>query len=169
MSLGATGDIAATVKIAALRGRRHVKGRFRATQPQLGTGCRSALQVLRVGNGNPGRGTAQGLRLSSCRPCADQCSQGRRVLTRKSAYRQLQLAIGNRRAGLDVLGERDVSCRESSARHEAHPPAWHTQRGREPERASEGARERARERGQPQTRSSELEKEYSKCLLNLTW
>ena len=40
-----------------------------------------------------------------------------RMLTRESANQQRRVPISNRRAGLEVLGERDVSWKES--RHEA--------------------------------------------------
>ena len=54
-------------------------------------------------------------------PFADWCTHGRKDGDWKSANQQRRVPISNRRAGaagLEVLGERDVSWKES--RHEAH-------------------------------------------------
>ena len=52
------------------------------------------------------------MQISGCVPTAG------RMLTGKSANQQRRVPISNWRAGLEVLGERDVSWKES--RHEAH-------------------------------------------------
>ena len=101
---GLCSDVAATVEVAALIGKNNARGRFISCSRQLVGWTCSARRI---------RGTNQ--------PYADRCSHGREDGDWKSANQQRRVPISNRRAGaagLEVLGERDVSWKES--RHEAH-------------------------------------------------
>ena len=97
---GLCSDVAATVEVAALIGKNNARGRFISCSRQLVGWTCSARRI---------RGTNQ--------PYADRCSHGREDGDWKSANQQRRVPISNRRAGLEVLGERDVSWKES--RHEA--------------------------------------------------
>ena len=103
----ATGDVAATVEVAALIGINNAKGRFISCIRQLVAGGHRAGCALR----QESEELTNHMQISGCVPTAG------RMLTGKSANQQRRVPISNRLAGLEVLGERDVSWKES--RHEA--------------------------------------------------
>ena len=101
----ATVDVAATVEVAALIGINNAKGRFISCSRQLVAGGHRAGCARRQESEELTNHMQIGV------PTAG------RMLTGESANQQRRVPISNRRAGLEVLGERDVSWKES--RHEA--------------------------------------------------
>ena len=101
----ATVDVASTLEVAALIGINNVKGRFISCSRQLVTGDHRA----ECARGQESEKLTNHMQIGV--PTAG------RMLTGESANQQRREPISNRRAGLEVLGERDVSWKE--ARHEA--------------------------------------------------
>ena len=103
----ATVDVVATAEVAALIGINNVKGRF--------ISCSRQLRLV-AGGHRAGRALRQESEELTNHMQIGVPTVGR-MLTGESANQQRRGQISNRRAGLEVLGERDRSWKES--RHEA--------------------------------------------------